>query len=58
MDHIIVSKMALRPITLDDVGKAKVIFEGYIRVKAQRFYAEELARMNSEPKPNSEGISL
>jgi hypothetical protein len=45
VDHTTANKMAPRPITLADVGNAKVIFDGYIRVKAQRFYQEEVAKL-------------
>jgi hypothetical protein len=49
--------MAPRPITLEDVGKAKVIFDGYIKVKAQRFFMEEVARINNTVKTTVRGIS-
>ena len=36
-----------RPITLEDVGKAKVCFEGYIILKARRHFAEDVVRMKA-----------
>jgi hypothetical protein len=47
VEEITTNKMAPRPITLEDVGKAKVIFEGYIKIKAQRFSMEEMAKGNN-----------
>ena len=38
------NKFAPRSITLDDVARAKLIFDGYIKVKAQRWYMDELAK--------------
>ena len=43
VDQMIANKMAPRPITLDDVAHAKLIFDGYIKLKAQRWYMGELA---------------
>jgi hypothetical protein len=34
-----------RPITLEDVDRAKLIFDGYIRVKAQRAFQEEVVKL-------------
>jgi hypothetical protein len=47
-DQMIANKMAPRPITLDDVAHAKLIFDGYIKVKAQRWYMGELAKRQGE----------
>ena len=44
-DHMIANKMAPRALTLDDVIGAKTVFDVYIRVKAQRAYMEEVAKM-------------
>jgi AbiV family abortive infection protein len=44
-DHMIANKMAPRALTLDDVIRAKMVFDVYIRVKAQRAYMEEVAKM-------------
>ncbi len=57
VDQITTNRMVPRPITLEDVGKAKVIFDGYIKVKAQRFFMEEVARVNSTVKPTLQGTS-
>jgi hypothetical protein len=43
---MIANKMAPRALTLDDVIRAKMVFDVYIRVKAQRVYMEEVAKMN------------
>jgi AbiV family abortive infection protein len=50
VEQITTNKAAPHPITLEHVGKAKVIFEGYIKVKAQRFFMEEMARFNNKTK--------
>jgi AbiV family abortive infection protein len=44
-DHMIANKMAPRALTLDDVIRAKMVFDVYIRLKAQRAYMEEVAKM-------------
>ena len=49
VDHMMVKKIALRAITLDDVAKAKLVFDAYIKVKAQRWYMEELAKRSGKP---------
>jgi hypothetical protein len=43
------NKIAPRAITLDDVAKAKVVFDAYIKVKAQRWYMDELAKRQGTP---------
>jgi hypothetical protein len=43
-DHMIANKMAPRALTLDDVIRAKMVFDVYFRVKAQRAYMEEVAK--------------
>ena len=48
VDHMTANKIAPRAITLDDIAKAKLIFDVYIRVKAQRWYMDELARRPSQ----------
>jgi AbiV family abortive infection protein len=55
VDHMMAHKIALRAITLDDVAKAKLVFDSYIKVKAQRWYMDELARRQGEHElpPNS-----
>jgi hypothetical protein len=58
VDQITTIKIVPRPITLDDIANAKVIFEGYIKVKAQRFFMEEMARINNEVKAAPKGISM
>lgn len=44
VDHMMANKIAPRAITLDDVVKAKLAFDAYIKVKAQRWYMDELAK--------------
>jgi hypothetical protein len=55
VDHMMPNKSAPRAITLDDVAKAKLLFDAYIRAKAQRWYMDELARRQGKPDlpPNS-----
>ena len=55
VDHMMANKIALRAITLDDVAKAKLVFDAYIKVKAQRWSMDELATRQSKPDlpPNS-----
>ena len=49
------NKIALRAITLDDVAKAKIVFDAYIKAKAQRWYMDELAKRQDKADlpPNS-----
>jgi hypothetical protein len=49
-DHMIANKMAPRALTLDDVIRAKMVFDVYIRAKAQRAYIEEVEKMK-DAKP-------
>jgi AbiV family abortive infection protein len=49
VDHMMANKIAPRAITLDDVAKAKVVFDAYIKVKAQRWYMDELAKRQGTP---------
>jgi len=49
VDQMIAYKMAPRPITLDDVAHAKLVFDGYIKLKAQRWYMDELAKRQGAP---------
>ncbi|MGA9542746.1 MAG: AbiV family abortive infection protein [Candidatus Sulfotelmatobacter sp.] len=44
VDHVVENKKAPRAITLDDVAKAKLVFDAYFRVKSQRWYMDELAK--------------
>jgi hypothetical protein len=44
MEQMQANKIAPRAITLDDVAKAKLVFDSYIKVKAQRWYMDELAK--------------
>ena len=46
--HMMANKIAPRAITLDDVARAKLIFDGYIKAKAQRWYMDELAKRQGE----------
>ena len=46
-DHMIANKMAPRVLTLEDVIGAKMVFDVYIRVKAQRAYMEEISERHS-----------
>jgi len=48
VDYMIANKNSSRAITLDDVAKAKLIFDAYIRVKAQHWYMDEVARHRQE----------
>jgi hypothetical protein len=43
------NRVAPRAITLDDAVKAKLIFDIYIKVKAQRWYIDELAKRQGGP---------
>ncbi len=43
VNQMIANKMAPRVITLDDVVKAKLVFDIYFRMKSQRWYMDELA---------------
>ena len=49
------NKIAPRAITLDDAVKAKMVFDAYIKVKAQHWYMDELAKRQGKPdlSPNS-----
>jgi AbiV family abortive infection protein len=48
VDQMMANKMAPRPITLDDVAHAKLVFDGYIKLKAQRWYMDELAKRQGD----------
>jgi hypothetical protein len=49
-DHMVANKMVPRALTLDNVIRAKMVFDVYIRVKAQRAYIEEIGKMK-DAKP-------
>lgn len=49
VDHMMANKIAPRAITLDAAVKAKMVFDSYIKVKAQRWYMEELAKRQGKP---------
>jgi AbiV family abortive infection protein len=49
VDHMMTNKIAPRAITLDDAVKAKMVFDLYIRLKAQRWYIDELSRQKNLP---------
>lgn len=49
VNHMMTNKTAPRAITLDDVAKAKMVFDAYIKVKAQRWYVDELAKRQGKP---------
>jgi len=49
IDHMTANKVAPRAITLDDVAKAKIVFDAYIKVKAKRWYMGEVAKRQSKP---------
>ena len=51
VDHMTANKITPRAITLDDVVKAKLLFDAYIKVKAQRWYSDELAKREDKPDP-------
>ena len=44
-DHMVANKMAPRALTLDDAIRAKMVFDVYIRLKAQRNYTAEVAKV-------------
>jgi AbiV family abortive infection protein len=48
VDHMVAKKTAPRAITLDDVAKAKLVFDAYFRVKSQRWYMDELAKHRAD----------
>jgi hypothetical protein len=52
-EDMMANKVAPRAITLDDVVKAKLAFDAYIEVKAQRWYIDELAKCQGKPDPPS-----
>lgn len=51
VDHTMANKVAPRVITLDDVARAKLAFDAYIKIKAQRWYVDELAKRQGRPNP-------
>jgi AbiV family abortive infection protein len=53
VDHMMANKIAPRAITLDDAAKAKLVFDAYIKVKAQRWYTDEVAKRQGKPDPPS-----
>jgi AbiV family abortive infection protein len=53
VDYMMANKVAPRAVTLDDVANAKLAFDAYIKVKAQRWYMDELAKRQGKPDPPS-----
>jgi len=49
VDHMLANKMAPRALTLDDVIRAKMVYDAYIRLKSQHWYMEELNKQGLLP---------
>jgi AbiV family abortive infection protein len=54
VDHMAANKMAPRAVTLDDVAKAKLVFDAYFRVKSQRWYIDEMAKQRGDAAPSAD----
>jgi AbiV family abortive infection protein len=48
LDQMVANRMAPRAITLDDAVRAKMVFDTYIKVKAQRWCTSELAKLHTK----------
>jgi hypothetical protein len=48
VDHMMTNKVAPRAINLEDAVKAKLVFDFYIKLRAQRWYMDELAKRREQ----------
>ena len=63
-DQIEANKRSPRPVTLEDVGKAKIIFDGYMNLKASAYAQEQIqearahAGVTASGQPQGPGTNL
>jgi AbiV family abortive infection protein len=55
-DQIEVNKRSDRPVTLEDVGKAKIIFDVYMNLKASVYAQEHIQKMKAEAAQAATGV--
>jgi AbiV family abortive infection protein len=57
-DQIEANKRSPRPVTLEDVGKAKIIFDAYMKLKANAYVQEQIQETSALAAVTASGTSV